>query len=156
MVGQEVEGLTDDGRRVVGAVSHVIINDGEPRLEVAVETGAEAGDDAGDVEPGAYAYEIVWETEDGMFGVQIGVNTEDLGEDFVGSIRLENLPETEEGVTRSVYRSKNGGDPQLVGKLTSSQTSGFTGHPGPVATERRNPHPGHERSCDTPTRRASA
>ncbi|MEN0109774.1 MAG: flagellar hook capping FlgD N-terminal domain-containing protein [Planctomycetota bacterium] len=125
LIGTEVEGLTDSGRRVTGAVRQVAINDGEPVLDVAVEPAAEAGDSGGDVAEGAYAYEIAWETEDGTFSVQVPVSTEDLGEDFQGSIRIDNLPET--SVPKKVYRtdSSGSGELRLVGTLASGRAASF-------------------------------
>ena len=122
LIGAEVEGLTDAGQRVVGAVRQVAINDGDPRLELAVETTAKAADTAGEIEPGEYGYEVVWETEDGLFSVQTTVNTEDFGDDFNGSIRLVNLPET--AVAKRVYRtdSSGTGDLQLLGEIRGGLT----------------------------------
>lgn len=124
LIGTEVEGLTADGRRVNGAVQNVAINDGEPQLELAVATKASAGESEGAIKAGSYTYEVVWETGSGPFSVRIPVNTAELGDDFNGSIQLENLPVTG-GAIRKVYRSKNGGPPQLVGPLPSS-ASRFT------------------------------
>lgn len=126
LIGAEVVGLTDAGQRVVGAVRQVAINDGEPQLELAVETGAEAGDSPGGITEGEYTYEVVWETEDGLFSVQATANTEEFGDDFNGSIRLENLPELAPGVRREVYRTDGSGDPQLVGTLPFGNATSFT------------------------------
>ena len=126
LIGAEVEGLTDAGQRVVGAVRQVAINDGQPQLELAVETAAKAADTAGDIEPGEYGYEVVWETEDGLFSVQTTANTEDFGDDFNGSIRLENLPELDSSVKRKVYRTDGSGDPRLVGTLPFGNATSFT------------------------------
>lgn len=126
LIGTEVEGLTDGGQRVVGAVRQVTINDGQPELELAVETGTSASDREGEVPAGSYSYEVVWETEDGLFSVQAPVDTEDFGEDFIGSIRLENLPQLDRSVKRSVYRSDGSGDPKLVGTLPNGLVTSFT------------------------------
>lgn len=126
LIGTEVEGLTDDGRRVVGAVQQVTINEGEPSLEVAVGTSASAADAEGDIAPGAYTYEIVWETDDGVFSVPIQVDTDTLGDDFQGAIRLENLPTLDAGVVRKVYRSDGSGPPRLVGTLPNGSIAAFT------------------------------
>lgn len=125
LIGTEVEGLTDGGQRVIGAVRQVTINDGQPELELAVETGASASDIAGEIAPGTYSYEVVWETEDGVFSVQAPVDTEDFGEDFIGSIRLENLPQLERGTKRDVYRTDGTGDPKLVGTLPNGLARSF-------------------------------
>lgn len=126
LIGTEVEGLTPDGQRVVGAVRQVTINEGQPELELAVETAASASDRVGEVPAGSYSYEVVWETEDGVFSVQAPVETEDFGEDFIGSIRLENLPQLERGTKRDVYRTDGSGDPRLVGTLPNGLTTSFT------------------------------
>ena len=127
LIGKEVEGLTDDGRRVTGEVQQVAINDGAPVLDLAVETSGEAGNVKGNVAPGTYKYEVVWETKDGVFSVQTSVNTADLGDDFKGSIALRNLPQLDAKVPRKVYRvDANGGNPRLVGSLPNGTTSGFT------------------------------
>ena len=126
LIGKEVEGLTDDGRRVVGEVQQVAINDGAPILDLAVETSGEAGSAKGSVEPGVYKYEVVWETKDGLFSVQTEVDTADFGDDFKGSIALRNLPQLDAKVPRKVYRlDSSGGNPRLVGTLTSGLSSSF-------------------------------
>lgn len=126
LIGKEVEGLTNEGRRVTGEVLQVLINDGAPILELAVETSGEAGTVKGKVEPGTYKYEIVWETKDGVFSVQTEVDTEDLGKDFQGSIALRNLPQLDANVPRKVYRTDGNGEPRLVGALPNGKASGFT------------------------------
>lgn len=126
LIGKEVEGLTDEGRRVTGEVQQVSINGGAPVLDLAVETSGEAGSVKGDVAPGTYKYEIVWETKDGVFSVQTEVDTEDFGKDFNGSISLRNLPQLDAKVPRKVYRTDGNGDPRLVGTLPNGTTSGFT------------------------------
>src|SRR5690606_22993664 len=125
LIGKEVEGMTDAGRRVTGEVLQVSINDGAPVLELAVETSAEAGGVEGKIAPGNYQYEIVWETDDGVFSVQPSVDTEDLGDDFQGSIALRNLPQHDADVPRKVYRTGGNGDPRLVGTLPNGTASGF-------------------------------
>ena len=124
LINTEIEGLSDDGRRVTGEVRNVIINDGEPVLEVAVATSASADSLEGELESGSYSYEVVWESDDTTLSVQIPVSTEDL-DDFQGSIRIENLPQTD-GPKR-VYRTDNTGtgEMKLVGTLTSGRASSF-------------------------------
>lgn len=124
LIGAEVEGLTDDGRRVVGAVRQVTLNEGEPLLELAVETVAGAGDREGQVPAGEREYEVVWDTPDGPVSVQVSVDTAALGEDFVGSVRIDNLPETT-GPKR-VYRAAADGQLRLVGNLPSGRVTTFT------------------------------
>ena len=125
LIGTEIEGVSESGQPVTGAVQRVTINDGAPMLDVAVATRAEAADREGDVAAGRYGYEVVWETDDATFSVQVAVNTDDLGEDFTGSIRLENLPET--SVPKKVYRTdrSGSGDLQLVGQLPSGRSTSF-------------------------------
>ena len=123
MIDTKVEGISEEGQRVTGAVRNVTINDGEPILEVAIATGAEAAGVEGAVEEGAYTYEVAWESEGTTFSVQIpGVRTDDFGEDFAGSIRLVNIPET--GVPKRVYRtdSSGAGDLQLLGQISGRTT----------------------------------
>ncbi len=122
LIGTKVEGLTDDGRRVSGDVQNVAINDGEPLLDLAVNTSASAGDTEGSVLEGNYTYSVVWDVGDNTFGVQLPVDTDDLEGEFQGSVRLENLPQTT-GVTKRVYRTAPGGEPRLVGSLPENATS---------------------------------
>lgn len=120
LIGTKVEGLTDDGRRVNGDVQNVTINDGEPELELAVNTSASAAETEGGVAEGAYTYSVVWEAGDNTFGVQVPVDTSQFAGEFNGSIRLENLPQTD-GVPKRVYRTKQpNGEPQFVGPLPGS------------------------------------
>lgn len=126
LIGKEVEGITDDGRRVVGEVQQVSINEGAPVLDLAVETAGEAGSTKGSIDPGVYKYEIVWETKDGLFSVQTEVDTADFGDDFKGSIALRNLPQLDAKVPRKVYRlDSSGGNPRLVGTLPNGLSSSF-------------------------------
>ena len=125
LIGTEVEGLTDDGRRVTGSVQQVTINDGEPRLELAVATAAEAGDTEGALEEGTYLYEIAWEAEDTTFSVQVQTSTADFADEFNGSIRVDNLPET--STPKRIYRSDSsgGGEMRLVGTLANGSVTSF-------------------------------
>ncbi|MGL4514220.1 MAG: flagellar hook assembly protein FlgD [Lacipirellulaceae bacterium] len=125
LIGKEVEGITNDGRRVNGEVRQVAISDGEPILDLAIATSASAGSQEGKVAEGEYVYEVAWQSEGVTFSVQADVNTENLGEDFEGSIRLENLPPTD--VPKKVYRTdKSGaGDLKLVGTLASGKATAF-------------------------------
>ncbi|TWT43187.1 flagellar hook assembly protein FlgD [Botrimarina hoheduenensis] len=126
LIGTEVEGITDSGQRASGPVQRVTINDGQPVLDLAVATRAKAGDTEGQIDTGRYTYEVVWETDDAVFSVQTQVDTAELGEDFEGSIRVENLPET--SVSKRVYRTdKSGsGEQRLVGVLASGSSTTFT------------------------------
>lgn len=126
LIGTEVEGLTDDGRRVIGAVQQIAINDGEPQLDLAVETSAGAGKVEGEIAEGDYTYVVTWEVDGEIFGVKTSVNTEDLGDDFQGSLRLDNLPKLAEDVPRKVYRTDAAGSARLIGSLPNGTTTTFT------------------------------
>ena len=122
LIDTEVEGITDTGQRVTGSVRHVTINDGEPILELAIATGAEASGVEGAVEEGNYTYEVAWESDGTTFSVRVPVDTSEFGDDFNGSIRLVNLPET--AVAKRVYRtdSSGTGDLQLLGEIRGGLT----------------------------------
>ncbi len=124
LIGTEVEGLTDRGQRVVGAVQQVSINDGEPVLTLATEPTARSGTDEGSVESGNYTYEITWEAEGTILSVTVSADTDSL-DDFLGSIRLDNLPET--SVPKTVYRTDKSGSGELkqIGVLPG-ETTAFT------------------------------
>lgn len=130
LIGTEVEGITDSGRIVVGAVQEIVITDGEPTLTLATEPAAQAGVTSGSIEEGAYEYEVVWEVEDTNFSISVSANTGSFDE-FDGSIRLDNLPQTDDGVLKRVYRTdKSGtGEKRLIGTLQGS-TSAFTDEKG--------------------------
>lgn len=123
LIGADVIGLTDAGQRVTGNVRSVAINDGEPQLEIAVESSVSKGNIEGDVAVGDYTYEVVWTLTDGtQFSLELPVSTDGFDE-FAGSIRLENLPETDS--IKRVYRtdSTGSGDRKLVGQISGSATS---------------------------------
>ena len=122
LIDTQVEGLTDEGLRVTGSVRNVTINDGEPQLELAIATGAEASRVEGAVEEGDYTYEVAWQDGDVTFSVRIAANTDDFGDDFRGSIRLVNLPPT--SVPKQVYRTDNSGtgELKLLGPLRGDLT----------------------------------
>ena len=123
LIGTEVSGVTDEGITVSGAVQQVTINDGDPLLELAIETLAEAVDFDGAMDEGQYVYEAVWESPDGTFSVRTQADTDDFGDDFKGSIRLDNLPNL--SVPMKIYRTTRTGtgDMQLIGQLPSGTTS---------------------------------
>lgn len=123
LIGKDVQGISVEGLPVSGAVQQVTINDGDPLLEIAIETHAEAVDFAGSMDEGNYVYEAVWETFDGTFSVRTQASTDDFGDDFKGSIRLDNLPEL--SVPMKIYRTTRtgSGDLQLIGDLPAGTTS---------------------------------
>ncbi len=126
LIGTEVEGITDGGRRVVGAVQEIVITDGEPLLTLATEPASQGGVTSGSIEEGFYEYEVVWEVDDTNFSISISADT-DTFDEFDGSIRLDNLPKTDDGVLKKVYRTdKSGtGEKKLIGTLQGN-TSAFT------------------------------
>lgn len=123
LIGSEVKGITDEGVIVSGAVQQVTINEGDPLLELAIETHAEAVDFEGAMDEGTYIYEAVWESPDGTFSVRAQADTDNFGDDFKGSIRLDNLPNLT--VPMKVYRTTRTGtgDMQLIGELPAETTS---------------------------------
>ncbi|MEM6655077.1 MAG: flagellar hook capping FlgD N-terminal domain-containing protein [Planctomycetota bacterium] len=124
LIGADVVGLSDDGRRVSGNVRKVTINDGEPELEVAVESAVSKGDSEGSIGEGRYVYEVVWNVgEDGtQFSIELPADTDNF-EEFAGSIRLENLPETSS--IKRIYRtdSSGAGARRYVGQISGGTTS---------------------------------
>ena len=126
LIGAEVVALTDDGQRVSGNVRRVTIDNGEPKLDLAVGPVASAGDTEGNIEGGNYTYEIVWDGPDGAeFSFDVSVDTESLA-NFNGTIKVNNLPETT-GEKR-VYRTDatGSGERRLVGTISNGSTSTFT------------------------------
>lgn len=121
LIGTEIEGINDAGQPVSGSVQRVAINDGQPELDIAVAAKASASDHEGNIAKGNYNYEVVWETDDARFSVQIPASTDDFGEDFSGSIRLENLPQTRQ--PKKVYRTDRSGTGKLqfVGPLPAGR-----------------------------------
>ncbi len=123
LIGTEIKGVSEEGNLVTGAVQQVTINDGDPILEVAIESRADAGSQAGSLDDGTYVYEVVWESPDATFSVRVQADTDDFGDDFNGSIRLDNLPET--SVSKKVYRTTRTGSGELtlVGELPPKGTA---------------------------------
>lgn len=125
LIGADVVALNDAGQRVSGNVRVVKITNGQPTLDLAVETSASAGAGPGNVEDGQYTYEVVWTSTDGtLFGTEIPVNTNGLA-NFEGSIQLNNLPET--SVQKRIYRtdSTGQGERKLVGVLPQGTATTF-------------------------------
>jgi len=126
LIGAEVQALTDEGERVSGSVRRVTIDGGVPKLDLAVEPTAAAGDIEGGVEEGNYVYEVVWDGPDGVeFSFEVTAQTASLS-NFNGSIQVKNLPETT-GEKR-VYRTdaSGQGDRHLVGTLDRGEATTFT------------------------------
>ena len=125
LIGADVVALNDAGQRVSGNVRVVSISNGQPSLDLAVESAASAAIDEGNVEAGRYTYDVVWESDNGvLFGTEIVANTSTLT-NFQGAIQLNNLPET--GTEKKVYRTNNTGDGErkLVGTIRNGQATTF-------------------------------
>jgi len=129
LIGADVTALNDEGQRVTGNVRVVSITDGQPRLDLALDTEVTTpAETEGGVLAGNYDYEVVWEstaTPGELFGVEINdVSTSGLT-DFQGAIHLNNLPPTE--TQKTIYRTDRTGDGErkLVGRLTSGSATTF-------------------------------
>lgn len=125
LIGADVVALNDDGERVSGNVRVVTITNGQPRLDLAVDSEAVAATEAGEIEAGSYTYDVVWESEDGvLFGTEISARTGTMT-DFDGAIQLNNLPET--SVEKKIYRTDNTGDGErkLVGTIPNGKATTF-------------------------------
>ncbi|TWT31216.1 Basal-body rod modification protein FlgD [Posidoniimonas corsicana] len=117
LIGADVVALTDDGQRVTGNVRRVTIADGQPTLDLAVDTETKASATEGDMASGSYVYDVVWDGPNGAtYGVQVTANTANFS-DFKGSIQINNLPETT-GDKRIYRTDKSGsGESRLIGSL---------------------------------------
>ena len=125
LIGADVVALNDAGQRVSGNVRVVSITDGQPSLDLAVDTAATAATRPGDVESGNYTYDVVWESETGvLFGTEVKANTNGLT-NFQGAIQLNNLPET--SVEKKIYRTNSTGEGErkLVGTIPNGQATSF-------------------------------
>ncbi len=123
LIGADVVALNDVGQRVSGNVRVVTIVDGQPQLDLAIDPSATVPEQEGGIEEGEYAYEVVWEgDEGGLFGVEIGASTSGAS-DFGGAIQLNNLPET--STQKTIYRTdKTGtGDRKKVGNVAGRSTT---------------------------------
>ncbi|MEM8864211.1 MAG: flagellar hook capping FlgD N-terminal domain-containing protein [Planctomycetota bacterium] len=124
LIGADVVALTDEGERVSGNVRKVTIDNGTPRLDIAVAVGAEQGSVDGGLSSGQYVYEAVWEDASGtQFSVEVGANTDAFAE-FSGSVEIRNLPPTD--TPKRIYRTdaSGQGERQLVAELPGV-SSGF-------------------------------
>lgn len=126
LIGADVVALTDDGERVSGNVQKVTIDNGVPRLDLAVDVGTDDGGVDGGLASGNYVYEVTWEGDGGAtFSIEVEANTAAFAE-FSGSVAVQNLPDTGD-VVKNVYRTdaSGAGDRQLVATLPGV-SSGFT------------------------------
>jgi flagellar basal-body rod modification protein FlgD len=128
LIGAEVDAVSDDNQKITGVVSRVTIEDGQPKLELDLAMKGEPSLESGDVEQGEYSYRIVWENTDGnLEGIELSgdkaVNT--ISGNPYESIRLSNLPATEN--MKRIYRTdKTGaGDYKLLATLTDGQQSSY-------------------------------
>ncbi len=129
LIGADVTALSDDGERVEGNVAHVAIDKGVPKLEVQLDTAAEPSSADGNIDPGTYAYRIVWENDRGeLFGIDLSgdeaiTTTGAKGVDR--AIRIGNLPTT--NTPKQIYRTDGTGegDYQLVGVLHDGAQGSF-------------------------------
>lgn len=119
LIGTEVEALTDGGQRVVGEVSQVAITDGEPQLEVTTSTEVSASDEEGEIAEGQYIYSVIWETTGGPVGAEVTADTDVFGDDFKGSLRVENIPDLIEG-PKTIYRTDSSGQVRRLRELPES------------------------------------
>lgn len=129
LIGAEVDALSDDSQRVNGIVKEVSIENGQPKLRLELDTGAEPSIESGDLEKGKYSYRVVWQDAEGQ-----SVGIEFSGDDAIStlgtlndyeSIRLKNLP-VSEGLKRVYRTDKTGeGDYQLVGTITDGAQSSY-------------------------------
>lgn len=129
LIGADVDAISDDGQRVSGVVKEVAIEDGQPKLHLDLDMGAQPTIEGGDLEQGEYSYRVVWQNEKGLLeGIELS------GEDVVStasgindykSIRLMNLP-ISEGPKR-IYRtdSSGEGDYRLVATVTDGTQSSY-------------------------------
>lgn len=129
LIGADVVALNDQGERVSGNVRVVSIANGQPRLDLALDTEATTpAEISGEIEAGRYDYEIVWESNTNpgeFFGIEVeNVNTGALA-DFQGAIQINNLPSTD--TPKKVYRTDRSGDGErkLVGELRNGEATTF-------------------------------
>lgn len=125
LIGTDVVALNDDGQRVSGTVKVVTITNGQPQLDLAVDTSTTVAAEPGEVAEGTYSYEVVWTGDKGsLFSVEMKASTVGVS-DFTGAIRLNNLPETNS--EKFVYRTdKTGeGERKLVGSLPRGPSTTF-------------------------------
>ncbi len=129
LIGADITALSDDNQNVEGIVSRVAIDNGVPKLQVAVSTKGEPTSIEGNVDKGKHSYRVVWQGDDGtLFGIELAgddaVTT--TGKDGVDqSILLSNLPIT--SGPKRIYRSDStgGGAYRLVGVVDDGFQASF-------------------------------
>lgn len=128
LIGADVDAISDDNQRVSGIVSRVSIENGQPKLQLELATGAQPSIERGELSKGEYGYRVVWQGNEGLEGIELSgpdaVSTLSSLNDYQ-SVRLENLPVT--AGPKRIYRTdKSGeGDYRLVATLTDGSQSNY-------------------------------
>jgi flagellar basal-body rod modification protein FlgD len=128
LIGADITALSDDGEPVIGQVNHVSIEKGVPKLHVDLEPEAVASDQVGNVDAGTYAYRVVWQEGDKLFGIEFSGSdavTTTGTEEVDQSILIRHLPKT--SVPKHIYRTDASGEGpyKLVGILTNGAQGSF-------------------------------
>jgi flagellar hook assembly protein FlgD len=131
LIGAEIDALSDDQQFVTGVVKEVSIENGQPKLRLDLDSGAEPSIEGGDLSKGTYSYRVVWKDDQGrMVGIDLSganaVSTIDPnGLSDYKSVTLSNLPESEG--PKQVYRTdKTGtGEFRLVTTIPDGKQSTF-------------------------------
>jgi flagellar basal-body rod modification protein FlgD len=131
LIGAEVNALSDDNQPVRGVVKEVSIEDGQPKLRLELESGADATIEKGELSKGEYSYRVVWQDEDGnLVGLEMSgddaVSTIDQsGLNDYSSIRLKNLPISDG--PKKIYRTDESGegDYRLVATVMDGKQSSY-------------------------------
>ena len=124
LIGADVVALDNTGQRVTGNVRVVTVNNGQPSLDLAIAPSATATTATGEIQPGTYDYEVVWQDPNTRedFGLEIlDVNTNSF-EDFAGTLQLNRLPPTP--TQKQIYRTDRSGEGgrRLVGTIPATAT----------------------------------
>jgi flagellar basal-body rod modification protein FlgD len=122
LIGNEVEGISDDNQRVSGMVQQISIAGGQPKLHLTQPTAATPSLDEGNVVPGEYSYRVVWEGDDGRLkGITLEADTTGNSGRYE-SIWLRDLPSSSSA--KQIYRDEDGdGDFRHVASIEGSQNS---------------------------------
>jgi flagellar basal-body rod modification protein FlgD len=131
LIGAEVDALSDDQQRVTGIVKEVSIENGQPKLRLDLDSGAEPSIEGGDLDKGTYGYRVVWKDDDGkLVGIDLSgdnaVSTVDpQGLSNYRSIKLSNLPESDGA--KQIYRTdKTGaGEYRLVATIPDGKQASY-------------------------------
>jgi flagellar basal-body rod modification protein FlgD len=131
LIGAEIDALSDDQQRVTGIVKEVSIENGQPKLRLDLDSGAEPSVESGDLEKGTYSYRVVWKDDDGkLVGIDLSgdnaISTVDpQGLSNYKSIKLSNLPESDGA--KQIYRTdKTGtGEYRLVATVPDGKQASY-------------------------------